>query len=161
MKYSQKQQALGSIIELCIVSSQPQADIDTLYDHLWHRIFAFEKQCSRFLPASELSFFNRRAGIKHTVSPSFRQVLIAAKSIGLRSEGLYNPFILPALQAAGYSPIRLSLATKKIRLTTIRIDASSRLMNLKLVTIGLAYRMALPLILAAAAKVILATSWQI
>lgn len=103
MKYAQKHLALGSNIELCIVSNRPQADIDTLYYNLWNRIFTFEKQCSRFLPASELSFLNRRAGAKHTVSPSFRQVLLAAKTIGLTTDGLYNPFILPALQAVGYS----------------------------------------------------------
>lgn len=103
MKYAQKHLALGSEIELCIVSNRPQKDIDALYQSLWQRIFSFEKQCSRFLPASELSFFNRRAGTKHTITPSFRQALVAAKTISLTTEGLYNPFILPALQAAGYS----------------------------------------------------------
>lgn len=102
MKYYQKHAALGSIIELCIVTDLSQTDVDTLYNTLWQRIFSFEKQCSRFLPASEVSFLNRRAGTKHTITPSFRQVLIATKLVAEQSEGLFNPFILPALQAAGY-----------------------------------------------------------
>lgn len=102
MKYYQKHTALGSTIELCIVSDQPRHEIDALYQALWHMIFSFEKQYSRFLPASELSFFNRRAGTRHTISASFREVLQAAQVMAHKTDSLFNPFILPALQAAGY-----------------------------------------------------------
>lgn len=102
MKYYQKQLALGSIVEFCIVSNAPQPQINQLYADLWHTVFAFEKRCSRFLPASELSFLNRRSGLQHHISPELRDILVAAKTLSQRTDGLFNPFILPALQAAGY-----------------------------------------------------------
>ena len=101
-QYYQKQQALGSEVELSLVASLEESGVAALYRELWHIVFQFERQFSRFLPASELSAFNRKPGTKQLVSPAFHDILASAKAIGVETEGLYNPFILPALQSAGY-----------------------------------------------------------
>ncbi|HEY5667761.1 MAG TPA: FAD:protein FMN transferase [Candidatus Saccharimonadales bacterium] len=102
MQYIQTAVALGSAIQLCIVTSLDKVAVDNLFAEMWRQIFLFERQCSRFLPGSELSVFNRNAGTKQFVSDSFRRVLVTAKELSVATDGLYNPFILPALQAAGY-----------------------------------------------------------
>lgn len=51
--------------------------------------------------------FNRNAGLKRTISTELQEVLTAAREIADITNGLYNPFILPALQAAGYSHSRV------------------------------------------------------
>lgn len=102
MQYIQSAVALGSAIQLCIITPLDKAAVDSLFAEMWRQIFLFERQCSRFLPGSELSFFNRNAGTKQFISDSFREVLVTAKELSRATGGLYNPFILPALQAAGY-----------------------------------------------------------
>ncbi len=94
--------ALGSNVDINIVTSTPTKEMDALFSDLWIAIFNFEKRFSRFLPDSELSAFNRSAGIKQQISPEFRDLLLTAKSLSQKTGGLYNPFILPALQRAGY-----------------------------------------------------------
>jgi thiamine biosynthesis lipoprotein len=93
---------LGSKIDLVVVSRVKAAAVDEVFRQLWLAVFEFEKRCSRFLPASELSQFNRAAGVKQSISPEFRAVLAAAQQMSQLCDGLYNPFILPALQRAGY-----------------------------------------------------------
>lgn len=107
MRYYQKNLALGSEVQLSLVSSDNQGQIDDIFHALWHKIFLFERQFSRFLPGSELSVFNKNAGTKQYVTPEFRDVLAAAQKMGVGTGGLYNPFILPALQAAGYTHSRV------------------------------------------------------
>ncbi len=102
MQYYQEQVALGSNIQLSIVSNDSEKVILKIYTQLWHRIFSFESRFSRFLPASELSKINRMAGSKTNVSQDMRDILLAAKAIAIKSQGLFNPFILPALQSSGY-----------------------------------------------------------
>ncbi len=46
--------------------------------------------------------FNRNAGSKQVISPAFHDILLAAQAMALKTDGLYNPFVLPALQASGY-----------------------------------------------------------
>lgn len=46
--------------------------------------------------------FNRQAGSKQAVTQEFRDLLLAARALAHETDGLYNPFILPALQSAGY-----------------------------------------------------------
>lgn len=102
MQYYQKQLALGSEAAVSLVSHANERTISHWYQEIWADVFQFERRFSRFLPASELSAFNRRAGLKHAISPELRAILVAAKELSLKTKGLYNPFILPALQAAGY-----------------------------------------------------------
>jgi len=65
-------------------------------------VFQFERQFSRFLPSSELSRFNALSGTKMLISPEFAAILREAKRLIRKTKGLFNPFILPALQRTGY-----------------------------------------------------------
>jgi len=94
--------ALGSPITLVLVISGDQAQLGEVFRLLWLQIFEFEQQFSRFIPDSELSQFNRAAGVKTAISTSFYEILHAAQSMTELTGGIYNPFILPALQSAGY-----------------------------------------------------------
>ncbi len=107
MQYYQESIALGSKTGLSLVSKAPSTKIESLYHELWKAIFLFERRFSRFLPDSELSMFNNNAGLKQTISPEFRDILMATKKIANETGGIYNPFILPALQAAGYRHSRV------------------------------------------------------
>ena len=102
MQHYQECVALGSMVGLSLVSSAPQPEIDAVYHRLWRSIFLFERRFSRFLPDSELSTFNRAAGMKQAVSQEFHDLLVAARELALETNGLFNPFVLPALQASGY-----------------------------------------------------------
>ncbi len=100
--YSQTNLALGSDVTLTLVSDKSVAEVDKIFGVLWHYIYVFERSFSRFIPGSELSLFNRSAGLRVEISPEFRELLVAAKDISEATGSLYNPFILPALQRAGY-----------------------------------------------------------
>lgn len=103
MQYHQEQLALGSIAQISLVAHHNRViETKDILSDLWRQIFTFERQFSRFLPQSELSIFNRNAGSKQLISSEFRKLLTSTKKIALSVDGLYNPFILPALQAAGY-----------------------------------------------------------
>ena len=95
------QRALGgnATIGLVLDSALPARK---LQNKLWRTVFQFEKQFSRFLPSSELSLFNASAGIKTPVSDAFAAVLKTAQEVATQTDGLCNPFVLPALQRAGY-----------------------------------------------------------
>lgn len=103
VEYSEMKFALGSDVSLTLVTGQPAANVAQLFSAIWLEIFQFERQFSRFLPASELSAFNRSAGVKTAVSMEFWKLLSAAKELAIESDNIFNPFILPALQRAGYS----------------------------------------------------------
>ena len=100
--YSQSNLALGSDVTLTIVSSKSPSSIDKIFSSLWHYIYSFERSFSRFIPGSELSLVNRSAGLNTKISPEFKDLLQAAKDISVKTAGIYNPFILPALQRMGY-----------------------------------------------------------
>ena len=102
VKYYQTNLALGSDVGLTLVSSKSTKDIDEIFAGLWHYIYTFERSFSRFIPKSELSLFNRTAGTQTKITTEFRDLLMAAKSMSEATTGIYNPFILPALQQAGY-----------------------------------------------------------
>lgn len=94
--------ALGTSVQLTIVADQEPQIVDGWLRQLWLELLLFEKRCSRFLPNSELSQFNRAAGMQQRISPELRDVLLAAQRMGKLTDGLFNPFVLPALQRAGY-----------------------------------------------------------
>jgi thiamine biosynthesis lipoprotein len=99
---SQTRIALGSPITLTLATDASVTQMDDFFRQLWLEIFTFEQRFSRFLPASELSQFNRSAGVRLAVSHEFSALLSAAKTMADMTGGLYNPFVLPALQRAGY-----------------------------------------------------------
>lgn len=93
--------ALGGDTTLVITADNTN-DISPIFTQLWQTIFGFEQQFSRFLPGSELSQFNTRAGLWVPISEDFKKILLTAKQLNHFTDGLYNPFILPALQKVGY-----------------------------------------------------------
>jgi thiamine biosynthesis lipoprotein len=101
-RYQQHFHALGSEVVLTIVTDQHQKDAQVLLEEMRAQINAFEDRFSRFRETSELSTFNNRAGNKVAISESFRKLLLSAQTLSKQTEGIYNPFILPALQRAGY-----------------------------------------------------------
>lgn len=94
--------ALGTQIHMAIVTGKDEAWADKLLQQFLLEILLFEKRCSRFIQSSELSQFNRAAGVRSRITPEFREALMAAKRMGQTTDGLFNPFVLPALQRAGY-----------------------------------------------------------
>ena len=50
-----------------------------------------------------MSIFNRQAGTWQTITPEFYDLLYTAKRLAADTDQLFNPFILPALQTAGYT----------------------------------------------------------
>jgi thiamine biosynthesis lipoprotein len=107
MQYYQEALALGSKTGMSLVSDVSPGQIDRLYKTLWKAVFIFEKRFSRFLPSSELSEFNRKSGLKQSISPEFRDILLAAKGMAQKTSGLYNPFVLPLVQSVGYKYSRV------------------------------------------------------
>jgi len=102
VKTSQTKAALGGDVTLGLITGMSSSETESLFNLLWKKIFKFEIKFSRFLLSSELTKFNRSAGIKTVVSSEFKELLISAQIQSVRTSGLYNPFITPALQRAGY-----------------------------------------------------------
>lgn len=64
--------------------------------------YAFERQLTRFDPASELARFNNAAGTRTDVSSLLEELLRVALDASVLSDGLVNAACLPALVASGY-----------------------------------------------------------
>jgi thiamine biosynthesis lipoprotein len=62
----------------------------------------WEATLSRFRPESELSALNRTSGQWVYVSPTLFAVIAESRRAAKLTDGLVNPLILPALEAAGY-----------------------------------------------------------
>lgn len=94
--------ALGSEIIITLKVSENVAVDNHIFGLIRQTIRRFEKKFSRFLPKSELSYVNLKAGRAVSISDDF--VDLAWKSIkaSIATDGLFNPFILPALQNIGY-----------------------------------------------------------
>lgn len=100
--FSQSADALGTNIELRLVS-QSREKAEKWFKIMWHDIAVFESRFSRFLPDSELTHFNDNAGNKTHISKEFYNWLSHLGNLSKRTNGLYNPFVLPALQKNGYA----------------------------------------------------------
>ncbi len=100
--------ALGCNIQLLLVVNSNKVSIDEYFRRLWLYIFEFENKFSRFLPDSELSRFNRSAGTRQRISSEFKDLLQSAIKMTEISNGMFNPFVLPAVQRAGYVHSMLS-----------------------------------------------------
>lgn len=94
--------ALGGDAMIGIVARKTPEELEELSAKLWNGVFRFEKMASRFLHTSELTTINRRAGLATHASPEMINLMQASYSMSKRTDGLYNPFLLPALQRAGY-----------------------------------------------------------
>lgn len=100
--YQRSCAALGSQICFTITANASELKAKGILDDLESRTHEFERRFSRFLPMSELNLLNVSAGNIHPISPQFRDILTQAKNASRQTNGLFNPFVLPALQRAGY-----------------------------------------------------------
>lgn len=100
-RFQQTAKALGSDVLLTLVVKDDKAAKE-VFRTLWAKINVFEKRFSRFLPDSELSRLNAAGGKSVDISAELRDLLRAAMYYAKQTGGLYNPFVLPALQQAGY-----------------------------------------------------------
>ena len=93
--------AMGSQIQLWLdcpdpdAAAQAFAPVQAYFDEV-------EAALSRFQPDSELSRLNRRTGQWVTISLLLWDVLLKALALAELSDGLYDPTLLAALEAAGY-----------------------------------------------------------
>ena len=101
-RYQQHFHALGSEVLLTIVTNKNPEAAQKILRNLRVEIDSFEAQFSRFKDESELSSFNKLAGKKVKITEPFYRLLSITKTLSIQTDGLYNPFILPALQRAGY-----------------------------------------------------------
>lgn len=102
MKFHQECIALGSRTSITLVSDSNSKSIDSIFRLIWKDVFSFERRFSRFITDSELTAFNNKPGIKQLISADFMKLLKAARRMSYETSGLYNPFVLPALQSTGY-----------------------------------------------------------
>jgi len=70
----QTKQALGGDVTIVLVG-QEQINFEQIFNKLWAEIFKFESKFSRFLPNSELTEFNSKAGLSVAVSDEFEKIL--------------------------------------------------------------------------------------
>ncbi|MBX6378329.1 MAG: FAD:protein FMN transferase, partial [Clostridia bacterium] len=95
--------AMGTTVEVLLVSPAPGRRASAQAFAAVRRTFAeAEARFSRFLPDSELSRLNRSRGSPFRASPDFLEVLDLALTWRRRSGGLFDPCVLPALEAVGY-----------------------------------------------------------
>ena len=93
--------AMGSRIELIAVGVD-NATADLALAAAREFAEGWEERFSRFRPQSELSRLNESAGRPMPVSAGFLAVLEAALAAYKRTDGLFDPSILPSLTALGY-----------------------------------------------------------
>jgi len=101
IRLQQHKHALGSEAYVTLIGPDEQLLV-SIFDAIWQELSLFEHTFSRFLPDSELTYLNGRAGLPTEVSPEFLALAKLARDFSERTSGLYNPFVLPALQKAGY-----------------------------------------------------------
>lgn len=101
VKRTETKLALGGDAVIMLVGNNT-TEFEELFKKIWVIIFNFERQYSRFIPGSELSKFNRQAGVRTKITPEFRELLEASAAMSSLTNDLHNPFILPALQKSGY-----------------------------------------------------------
>jgi len=92
--------AMNTDVQLLVVGDDRRAD-----ERLERAALAFiahERALSRFDPNSDLSALNRAGSRWTRVAPLLFDALAAAAALSEQTGGLYNPAILPALEAAGY-----------------------------------------------------------
>ena len=84
-----------------------------------------ERTCSRFLPESELCALNASAGRPFAASDDFYAVVACAIEMAKRTDGLFDPTILPALLTAGYTRSFDEIGQREISSSEVNAQATS------------------------------------
>src|SRR5882757_10538330 len=100
-RLQQTKVALGSDALLTLIVGDNEGAA-AIFTELWQEIHLFEATFSRFQSDSELTYVNQGAGERTEASLEFLALARATKRMAEQTGGLYNPFVLPKLQAAGY-----------------------------------------------------------
>lgn len=100
-RFQQHRHALGSEVYITLVDTD-ERKVGRVFEDVWQAIGLFEHTFSRFMQDSELTYVNERAGVPTPVSREFMRLAETAKDYASATDGLYNPFVLPNLQKAGY-----------------------------------------------------------
>ncbi|MBI5287365.1 MAG: FAD:protein FMN transferase [Chloroflexi bacterium] len=90
--------AMNTDVELTLLDWSRAA----LLDRVERFVHEFEGRFSRFRPDSELCALNARAGATVPVSDQMLDLLATALTMHRETNGLFEPAILPTLEAAGY-----------------------------------------------------------
>ncbi len=94
-----KFRAMGTDIEILAYPELPLHVVDQVQA----RFSEIERTLSRFLPESELSRLNGSDGEPFPASATLREVLGGALDAARRSGGIFDPTLLYAVEAAGYT----------------------------------------------------------
>ncbi len=94
--------AMGTTVGTVTASWVDRAAFDEAVGRVGSTFRAYEDRFSRFLQTSELSMVNARSGSWTLVSEGFSSMLSAALDGARRTDGLFDPTVLPSLVAAGY-----------------------------------------------------------
>lgn len=100
---SQRRRLMGTdvLIQLTVLPAQlPEAHAALKRSFLW--LSEVEQRLTRFNPESELMQLNGEAGVPCSVSPMLLGCLVAALQAAEYTQGLFDPTLLPHVQAAGY-----------------------------------------------------------
>ena len=88
----------------CLVTLNMEDELKAkkVLQSLRRKIVKFEKKFSRFLPESEVVRFNLNQNSSRKVSYEFLEILKLCLKMSKKTDHIFNPFILPALQKAAY-----------------------------------------------------------
>ncbi|HEY5014272.1 MAG TPA: FAD:protein FMN transferase [Acidimicrobiia bacterium] len=90
--------AMGTSIHLIGVGDRAAELLEAAEERIHH----LEAQWSRFRPTSELSRLNERAGTRTTLTPETYDLVAAAVAGWERTDGLFDPTLLTAVEQVGY-----------------------------------------------------------
>jgi thiamine biosynthesis lipoprotein len=90
--------AMNTVVRLVAFS----ADAGAAFEDAERYFASFEARFSRFLADSELSQLNRAGGRAFAASADMIELLTLAMAMRERTGGIFDPFVLPALEHAGY-----------------------------------------------------------
>ena len=93
---------MGTDVLLTINSGSSLLKTEAIFQRLWKEIEKFDKRFSRFRQDSEITQLNQNAGQWFVVSSELKELLKVTLEMAKKTDGLFNPFILPALNRAGY-----------------------------------------------------------
>lgn len=121
------QKSMGGNVQIGLVLPE-NSSADSLFANMWLTLFTFERSASRFIETSEVTQLNMHPAVRHPITPLFRELLLASSRCAQQTEGLYNPFVLPAVQRTGYMRSATSSDSKAVHdVRSRRITAADKL----------------------------------